>query len=177
MPLGSNTILPESVSPETQDTEAQEASIADTLEPRDPSALRVSDEGLENQHRPPSTPAPAHLDIDELHECTFQELAEMATKFAIRFHPDKSRHHLVFDICRTLSERGCALTATAVVDINAQGSAFLRWQKYNFRPLPQDIQVPHYLERQHHLKIGIKVHARLRAPRDRERFLVADQID
>ena len=120
--------------------------------------------------------APAAMDIDELHELTLQELAEKATHYAIRFHPDKSRHHLVFDICRSLAERGTRLTASAVVDVNAQGAAFLRWQRYNFRPLPQDIQIPHHTERQLHLKPGLRVHAVLRAPRDRERFLVAEEI-
>jgi transcription termination factor Rho len=125
---------------------------------------------------PAPAPAPEALDIDELHELTLQELAEKATHYAIRFHPDKSRHHLVFDICRSLAERGTRLTASAVVDVNAQGSAFLRWQRYNFRPLPQDIQIPHHTERQLHLKPGLRVSAVLRAPRDRERFLVAEEI-
>ena len=119
---------------------------------------------------------PARLDLSELHELTLQELAEKASQYAIRFHPDKSRHHLVFDIARTLAERGTELTATAIVDVNAQGSAFLRWPRYNFRPLPQDIQIPHHAERQLNLKPGLSVRTRLRAPRDRERFLIAEEI-
>jgi transcription termination factor Rho len=73
-------------------------------------------------------------------------------------------------------EHGTLLTATAIVDMNAQGAAFLRWPRYNFRPLPQDIQVPHNLERQLRLKPGLRVSARLRAPRDRDRFLAVDEV-
>ena len=124
----------------------------------------------------PVSPPPASLDLEDLHELTLQELAERATQYGVRFHPDKSRHHLVFDICRTLAERGTDLTGSAIVDVNAQGAAFLRWQRYNFRPLPQDVQIPSHIERQLHLKPGLKVRARLRAPRDRERFLVAEEI-
>ncbi len=116
------------------------------------------------------------MDVEELHELTFQELAERAAQFAIRVHADKSRHHLVFDICRTLAERGTQLTATAVVDVNAQGAAFLRWARYNFRPLPQDIQLPSHIDRQLRLKPGLKVHCRVRAPRERERFLMVEEV-
>jgi transcription termination factor Rho len=125
---------------------------------------------------PPPEPPPSKLDVDELHELTSQELAAYAQRLGIRFHADKSRHHLVFEICRFCAERGAELTATAVVDVNAQGAAFLRWPRYNFRPLPQDIQVPHHIERQLRLKPGLRVVARLRPPRDRDRFLAVDEV-
>jgi len=119
---------------------------------------------------------PTEMDLDELHELTINELHERATAFNLRIQPDKSRHHLVLEICRYCLEHGTTLTATAVVDVNAQGSAFLRWPKYNFRPLPQDIQVPPHLDRHLRLKQGLKVRSKLRAPRDRERFLVIEDI-
>ena len=123
-----------------------------------------------------TAPVPAEMDLDELHELTINELHERATAFNLRIQPDKSRHHLVLEICRYCLEHGTTLTATAVVDVNAQGSAFLRWPKYNFRPLPQDIQVPPHLDRHLRLKQGLKVRSKLRAPRDRERFLVIEDI-
>ena len=125
---------------------------------------------------PAPEPPPAKLDVDELHEYSSQELAAYAQKLGIRFHTDKSRHHLVFEICRFCADRGTTVTATAIVDVNAQGAAFLRWPRYNFRPLPQDIQVPHHLERQLRLKPGLRVMARVRAPRDRDRFLAVDEV-
>ena len=121
-------------------------------------------------------PPPATLDVEELHALTLHELAERATRLGVRFHADKSRHHLVFEICRFCAEHGTRTTAEAMVDVNAQGAAFLRWPRYNFKPLPQDVQVPHHLERQLRLKAGLRVRARLRAPRDRERFLVVEEI-
>ncbi len=126
---------------------------------------------------PPEPPSPpAKLDIDDLHELTSQELTDYAQNLGIRFHADKSRHHLVFEICRFCAERGTEVTATATVDVNAQGAAFLRWPRYNFRPLPQDIQIPQQMERQLRLKPGLRVVARIRAPRERDRFLSVDEV-
>jgi len=119
---------------------------------------------------------PSHIDMDDLHALTINELQERASSFHLRIQPDKSRHHRVLELCRFYLEHGTELTATAVVDQNAQGAGFLRWPKYNFRPLPQDIQIPMHLDRQLRLKQGLRVRAKLRAPRDRERFLTVDEI-
>ncbi len=149
---------------------------SDSFSPDDGTVRRSS--GAPSSQEPEFQPAPppAKLDIEELHELTLQELAEKAAALGVRFYPDKTRHHLVFELCKHCVERGTELTASAVVDVNAQGAAYLRWPRYNFRPLPQDIQVPHHIERQLHLKPGLRVSVRIRGPRDRERFLMAEEI-
>lgn len=121
-------------------------------------------------------PVPETLSIEELHELTLIELWDRAAALGLRVNADKSRHHLVFDLCKTYLERGSRLIAEGILDVNSQGGAFVRWPRYNFRPLPQDIQLPHHFERQFQLKAGLKISATVRLPRDRERFLVIDEI-
>lgn len=116
------------------------------------------------------------MDLDELHELSLHELSERAALLGVRFHGDKSRHHLVFDLCKNYLERGTELFASATVDVNAQGGAFLRFGRYNFRPLPQDIQVPIYLDRSVRLKPGLMTRVKIRHPRDRERFLQVEEF-
>ncbi len=119
---------------------------------------------------------PEKLTIEELHELTLLELSERATALGLRINPDKSRHHFVFDLCRAYIERGTEVLANGILDVNAQGGGFIRWPRYNFRPLPQDIQLPYHFERQFHFKAGLRILAKVRAPRDRERFLAVDEI-
>ncbi len=119
---------------------------------------------------------PTKLEIDELHELSILELSQRAEALGVRVNPDKSRHHLVFDLCRAFLEKGTSLFANGILDVNAQGGGFIRWPRYNFRPLPQDVQIPHHFERQFQLKPGVKIRAKLRLPRDRERFLAAEEI-
>jgi len=124
----------------------------------------------------PTIPVPETLQIEELHELTIHELFDRATSLGLRVNPDKSRHHLVFDICRAYLERGTQVFANGILDVNAQGGGFIRWPRYNFRPLPQDVQLPFHFERQFQLKAGLRMLTKVRAPRDRERFLAVDQI-
>jgi transcription termination factor Rho len=117
-----------------------------------------------------------NLKLDSLQDLTLLELTQRAHSLHVRVNPDKSRHHLVFDLAKRYLELGTAITATAIVDVNAQGGAFLRWGRYNFRPLPQDIQVPHPFYHQFHLQPGLQATVRVRAPREKERFLQVDEF-
>jgi transcription termination factor Rho len=122
------------------------------------------------------SPFAPEVELEELHELSLLELSERAEALGLRVNADKSRHHLVVDLCRALLERGHTLYAQGVLDVNAQGGGFIRWPRYNFRPLPQDIQIPHPFERQFQMKPGVQIRARVRLPRDRERFLAVEEI-
>jgi transcription termination factor Rho len=119
---------------------------------------------------------PEQLFIEELHELTFLELSERAASLGVRVNPDKSRHHLVVDLCRNYLERGTRVLANGILDVNAQGGGFIRWPRYNFRPLPQDIQVPHFMERSLPMKPGVRILASVRPPRERERFMAIEEV-
>jgi transcription termination factor Rho len=139
----------------------------------EPSVSNLPSEGVE---APPTLNIPATLDIDQLNDTPLVELLELAEALRLRFNPDRSRHHLVVDIATAYANAGATLLAEAITDVSSQGSVFLRWQRYNFRPIPQDIQVPMHIDRTFRFKPGLKVKARLRAPRDRERFLSVDEV-
>ena len=72
--------------------------------------------------------------------------------------------------------RGIELFADGVLELSPQGSGFLRWPCYNFRSLPQDVFVPQQAERQFGLRNGNRLSARIRPPRDREKFLTIDRV-
>ncbi|MEA3209977.1 MAG: transcription termination factor Rho [Chthoniobacter sp.] len=119
---------------------------------------------------------PRQLWIDELHRETLAELSERAARYHLKLNADKTRHHLVFDLLRVYASRGTELYADGIVEMSPQGSGFLRWPCYNFRSLPQDVFVSVQLERQFSLRNGNRLTARIRPPRDREKYLTIDQI-
>ncbi|MGB8170619.1 MAG: transcription termination factor Rho [Chthoniobacteraceae bacterium] len=129
---------------------------------------------------PPAAPAPVpvpkELWIDELHRETLVELTERAAKYHIKLNADKTRHHLVFDLLKFYASRGTELYADGVLEASPQGSGFLRWPCYNFRALPQDVFVPAHLERQLFLRNGNRLSARIRPPRDREKYITIEQV-
>jgi transcription termination factor Rho len=120
--------------------------------------------------------APAQLWIDDLHQETLAQLTERATALRLRINPDKTRHHLVFDLLKAYAQRGTELFADGIVEMTPQNTGFLRWPRYNFRSLPQDVYVPTQVERQHFLRNGNRLTARIRPPRDREKFMTIDRV-
>jgi transcription termination factor Rho len=167
--------------PATSTPELESGSTNTILATPESSGAAGSSAHPQSSHQPEYAPAepitvPKNLDLDSLQDLTLYELSELGHRLNVRVHADKSRHHLVFDLCKSYIERGCEITASAIVDINAQGGAFLRWGRYNFRPLPQDIQVPYHFDRQFRLQPGLQATVRVRAPRERERFLQVEEF-
>src|SRR5580658_10049073 len=113
----------------------------------------------------PAPSMPSQLWIDELHSETLAQLLERAAALRFRLNPDKTRHHIVFDLLKAYAGRGTELLVDGILEMSPQGSGFLRWPRYNFRSLPQDVYVPVQVERQYFLRNGNRLTARIRAPR------------
>lgn len=124
----------------------------------------------------PEVSVPKELWIDELNAAPFHELLDRADALHVKINPDKTRHHIVFDLLRALAARGTELYADGIVEFGAQGSGYLRWPRFNFKSLPQDVYVPTQMERSLFLRNGNRLTARIRPPRDRERFMTVEKI-
>lgn len=125
----------------------------------------------------PTLSLPKELWIDELNSATLHELMERAEALNVRINPEKTRHNIVFDILRNLASRGVELYADGVLESGPQAGGFLRWPRFNFRSLPQDVFVPPQMERQFYLRNGNRLTAKIRPPRDRERFMTVERIE
>ena len=125
----------------------------------------------------PEPVIPAELWIDELNAAPFHELMERAESLGVKINPEKTRHNIVFDLLRALSARGTELFADGIVEFAPQGSGYMRWPRFNFRSLPQDVFVSPQIERNFFLRNGNRVTGRIRPPRDRERFMTLDRLE
>jgi transcription termination factor Rho len=123
----------------------------------------------------PEARVPKELWIDELNAAPFHELLDRAEALNVKINPEKTRHHIVFDLLRALAARGTELYADGIVEFGVQGSGYLRWPRFNFKSLPQDVYVPTQMERSLFLRNGNRLTARIRPPRDRERFMTVDE--
>ncbi len=113
--------------------------------------------------------------MDELNAAPLQELLERADALHVRVNPEKTRHHIVFDLLRAYAARGTELYADGILEMG-QGGGYLRWPRFNFRSLPQDVFIPTQLERQFSLRNGNRIAGKIRLPRDRERFITIERI-
>jgi len=128
----------------------------------------------------PATAAPVEVPkelwIDELNASPLHELIERADALNVRINPEKTRHHIVFDLMRAYGARGTELFADGILEIGGQGGGYLRWPRFNFRSLPQDVFVPTQMERQFALRNGNRLAVKVRSPRDRERFITVERL-
>ena len=119
---------------------------------------------------------PQQLHLDELHAATHAQLIERALALGLRANPDRARQQLIFDLLKAYAGKGVAVFAEGIVELAAENYGFLRWQRYNFRPGPEDAYVPAATLKKYFLRNGNKIAGRLRAPRDKEKFMALEEI-
>jgi len=119
---------------------------------------------------------PSELWMDELNALPFNDLLRRAESVGVRINPEKTRHHLVFDLLRAYSSLGAKLYADGVIEFSQQGNGFLRWPRFNFKSLPQDVMLPNHFERSFVLRNGNRITARIRPPRDREKSFTVEEV-
>jgi transcription termination factor Rho len=119
---------------------------------------------------------PAALDLNELQALGPAEIEKLCRDFELRVHPGRTRHHQILDILRTALGLGISVTAEGFFDQGADSFGVLRWPKLNFLPVPEDVGVPRALTQKFHFRLGQKIKGTLRLPRDREKFLMLDEV-
>ncbi len=127
----------------------------------------------------PTTPVeqtPETIQLDELQALPHPRLIELSRKLNLRHNPEGTRHQFIFEILKACAARGASIFAEGVLELTAENHGFLRWPRYNFAPCNEDAIVSSQLVKQFFLRNGQRVAGRLRAPRDRDKFMSMDQV-
>src|SRR6202020_336651 len=82
----------------------------------------------------------------------------------------------ILDIVRTALHRGGTVTTEGFLDEQGDAGPILRSPGVNFLSVPEDVLVPRGLVQKLQLRPGQQLAGTVRLPRDREKFLVLDQI-
>jgi transcription termination factor Rho len=119
---------------------------------------------------------PEQVRLDDLHSMPLYKLVELAGRLNLRYNPDRNRHHLIVDLLRFYSTRSVPIIADGVLEMANETYGFLRWPRYSFKHLPEDVYVSPQQVRQFGLKNGHRLEARIRSPREREKYLSIEEI-
>jgi transcription termination factor Rho len=119
---------------------------------------------------------PASLDLNQLQALEPTEIESLCRDFELRVYPGRSRHQLILDLVRAALSRKIPVTATGFFDPVADSFGVLRWPRLNFLPVPEDVGVSREFIRQFHFRPGQKISGTLRLPRDREKFIMLDEL-
>jgi transcription termination factor Rho len=119
---------------------------------------------------------PPPLDINELQTYAGDQLDSLCRKFGLHLHPGRTRHHQIVDLVRAALNLGGTVTTEGFLDEVGESFGILRSPRLNFMPVPEDACVSRALMQRYQLRPGQELAGTLRLPRDREKFLMLDQV-
>ena len=162
--------MDEKVEESTSQTETVEAGVRAT--PKSGESGLPADEAAGTA----AATAVRSLDLNELQEFSEKKLKALARDLDLFLHPARSRHQHILDVVRIALSGGATVTAEGFLDQVSDSFAILRWPKFNFLPLPEDVAVPRALIEQHQLRPGQRIAGTVRLPVQREKFLSLDTV-
>ncbi|OYW77201.1 MAG: transcription termination factor Rho [Verrucomicrobia bacterium 12-59-8] len=130
---------------------------------------------------PPKTdgaqaPFPEEVSINDLQDSSLAELLELAETVGFRLNASRTKHQLIYDLCSWMAEHKTRLKVEGVLEIGTDNYGLIRYPKYSFTPLPEDVFVPLFLVRKFNLRPSQKITGMAKAPKDRDKYLAIDRI-
>jgi len=153
----------------------EEQATAATL-PAVEAGVSPADSGIAAGTAAATEGVPLQVDLNQLHEVSSKEFNSLAKELDVHLDPLRSRHQQIVDLVRAAISRGGTVTAEGFLESMGEGTAFLRYPKLNFLPVPEDVAVPRAIIQQFKLRPGQQLSGKVRLPREREKSLVLDEV-
>ncbi|MFZ9937408.1 MAG: transcription termination factor Rho [Luteolibacter sp.] len=119
---------------------------------------------------------PISIDVNALRRKPLNELQAMAETLPARIPGGITKSQLVYEILCFLSQEGTGLVCEGVIEQGKESFAMLRDAERSFRPGPDDTHLNLNLLREHGLRVGQMVKVRVRAPREKDKYLTTAEI-
>ena len=121
-------------------------------------------------------PFPQEVSINDLQNATLTELLELAETVSFRLNASRTKHQLIYDLCSWMAEHKTRLKVEGVLEIGADNFGLIRYPKYSFAPLPEDVFVPLFLVRKFNLRPSQRITGFAKAPKDKDQYIAIDRI-
>ncbi|MFH1287233.1 MAG: transcription termination factor Rho [bacterium] len=117
------------------------------------------------------------MDIGALQGKTISELSEIAHDLKIEGVSNLRKQELIFKILRGQTEKNGLIFGQGVLEVLQDGYGFLRSEKYNYLPGPDDIYVSPSQIRKFSLRTGDVVSGQIRPPKEGERYFALLHVE
>ncbi len=121
-------------------------------------------------------PVPASIDINQFRLKTLAELQAMAEAVPARIQGGIPKSQLIYELLCFYGQEGAGLVCEGILENSKDNFAMLRDPQRSFKPGPDDIHVSSILLRDHGLRVGQWIKVRVRAPRERDKYLSGYEI-
>ena len=134
----------------------------------------VASASVESAHAEP--PFPEEVFINDLQASTPAELQTLADTLGWRTNASRSKHQLIYDLLVWMGQHKTRIKMEGILEIGPDNFGMIRYSRYSFAPLPEDVFVPLFLVRKFQLQPGQKIAGYAKAPREKEKYLAIDRI-
>ncbi len=123
-----------------------------------------------------AAPLPASIDINQFRLKSLADLQAMAEAVPARIQGGIPKSQLVYELLCFFGHEGTGLVCEGILEQAKDNFAMLRDPQRSFRPGPDDIHVNSNLLRDLGLRVGQSIKVRVRAPRDRDKYLSGYEV-
>ncbi|MFD0892175.1 transcription termination factor Rho [Luteolibacter ambystomatis] len=114
---------------------------------------------------------PALIDINVFRQKPLADLQAMADAIPVRIQAGLSKSQLVFELLGFYGREGVELVGEGILEQTKDNYAMLRDPARSFRPSQDDLHLHGNMVRDLGLRIGQRVRVKVRAPRERDKYL------
>lgn len=127
---------------------------------------------------PPSAeaPFPVEVSLNDLQESSLADLQALAETVGFKMNASRSKHQLIYDLLAWMADHRTRVKVDGILEIGTDNFGLIRYPKYSFAPLPEDVFIPLFLVRKFNLRPGNRITGYARAPKDRDKYLAIDRI-
>jgi transcription termination factor Rho len=122
------------------------------------------------------TTVPASIDINQFRQKPLAELQAMAEASPARIQGGIPKAQLIYELLCFFSHEGAGMVCEGVLEQSKENFAMLRDPQRSFRPSPDDIHLGNNMLRDFGLRVGQSVKVRVRAPRERDKYLTVQEV-
>jgi transcription termination factor Rho len=124
----------------------------------------------------PQPPFPETASINELQGRSLGALQTYAATLGWRVNGSRTKHQLIAEISAWLLQHGTQVIVEGFLEMQQESFGLIRYPRYSFTPLPEDIFVPVFVIRKFGLRPGQMLKASLKVPREKEKYLAMDRL-
>lgn len=175
-----NPEIAEAIIPTTAETlvnTSETLPVADTVTEAAPAETSPEASNPEKHSQPTAEPPfPVEISLNSLHESSLAELQKLAETVGYRINASRSKHQLTYDLLSWMADHRTRILVDGILEIGSDNFGLIRYPKYSFAPLPEDVFIPLFLVRKFNLRPGNRITGYARAPKDRDKYLAIDRI-
>ena len=159
--------------PAAEATEASEQPQPSETAPAEPGGGQSP---VEKQSPAAEPPFPVEISLNDAQEMPLSALQELASSVGFRLNASRTKHQLIYDLLSWMGAHRTRVKVDGILEIGADNYGLIRYPKYSFAPLPEDVFIPLFLVRKFQLRPGNRITGFARAPKDRDKYLAIDRI-